>query len=125
MFGLSLPGRGPLAKPDVILKIAERADALRFDSLFVTDHVVLPASSAKSTYPYAMSGQLPGGADQDYLEPLVLMSHLAHATRRVRLGTSVLVIPYRNPVVAAKTLATIDVLSGGRVILGAGVGWLQ
>ncbi len=125
MFGLALPGRGPLAKPDILLKLAERADALRLDSLFVTDHVVLPASAARSTYPYAMSGQLPGGADQDYLEPLALMSHLARATKRVRLGTSVLVIPYRNPVVAAKMLATIDVLSGGRVILGAGVGWLQ
>ncbi len=125
MFGVALPGRGPLAKPELILKIAERADSLRFASLFVTDHVVLPVSAARSTYPYAMSGQLPGGADQDYLEPLALMSHLAHATKRVRLGTSVLVIPYRNPVVAAKMLATIDVLSGGRVILGAGVGWLQ
>src|SRR5439155_18759281 len=71
------------------------------------------------------TGQFPGGMEQDYLEPLTLMSHLARATRRVRLGTSVLVIPYRNPVVTAQMLATMDVLSGGRVILGAGVGWLQ
>jgi len=125
MFGVALPGRGPLAKPDSILRIAEGAERLRFSSVFVTDHVVLPTSSAKSVYPYSPSGQLPGGMDQDYLEPLALMSHLAHATRRVRLGTSVLVIPYRNPVLAAKMLATIDVLSGGRVILGAGVGWLE
>jgi probable F420-dependent oxidoreductase len=125
MFGVALPGRGPLAKPDVILKIAERAEALRFSSVFVTDHVVLPVSSARSIYPYSPTGQFPGGMSQDYLEPLALMSHLAHATRRVRIGTSVLVIPYRNPVVAAKMLATIDVLSGGRVILGAGAGWLE
>ena len=125
MFGVALPGRGPLAKPDLILKIAERADILRFSSIFVTDHVVLPVSAAKSIYPYSPTGQFPGGMDQDYLEPLTLMSHLARETRRVRLGTSVLVIPYRNPVVTAKMLATIDVLSGGRVILGAGVGWLQ
>src|SRR2546426_5955029 len=125
MFGVALPGRGPLAKPDLILKIAERAESLRFTSVFVTDHVVLPVSAATSIYPYSPTGQFPGGMEQDYLEPLTLMSHLARATRRVRLGTSVLVIPYRNPVVTAKMLATIDVLSGGRVILGAGVGWLQ
>lgn len=124
MFGVALPGRGPLARPDLILRITERAEALRFGSVFVTDHVVLPSSAARSTYPYAPSGQFPGGMDQDYLEPLVLLSHLARATRRVRLGTSVLVIPYRNPVVTAKMLATIDVLSGGRVVLGAGIGWL-
>jgi probable F420-dependent oxidoreductase len=123
-FGFALPGRGPLAKPDVMLKMAAKADALRYASVFVTDHVVLPASSAKSVYPYAPTGQFPGGARQDYLEPLSVLSYLAHATKHVRLGTSVLVVPYRNPVVVAKMLATIDVLARGRVILGAGVGWL-
>ena len=124
-FGFSLPGRGPLAGIDVVLKLAEKADALRFDSLFVTDHIVMPASSAKSVYPYTTSGQFPGGLAQDYLEPLATLSHLAHATKRAKLGISVLVIPYRNPLLAAKMLATIDVLSKGRVILGAGVGWLR
>lgn len=123
-FGFSLPGRGPLAAPDVVLKIAAKADALRYASVFVTDHVVLPVSSAKSTYPYSASGQFPGGSRQDYLEPLVMMSYLARATKHVRLGTSVLVIPYRNPLLTAKMLATVDLLSHGRIILGAGVGWL-
>ena len=124
-FGVALPGRGPLAKPDIVLRMATRADALRYDSVFVTDHVVLPASMARSVYPYSTTGQLAGGSAQDYLEPLATLGYLAHATKRVRLGTSVLVVPYRNPLVAAKTLATIDQLSGGRVILGAGVGWLR
>jgi probable F420-dependent oxidoreductase len=124
-FGFSLPGRGPLAGIDVVLKLAEKADALSFDSLFVTDHVVMPVASGKSVYPYTTSGQFPGGLAQDYLEPLTTLSHLAHATRRVRLGISVLVVPYRNPLLQAKMLATIDVLSKGRVILGAGVGWLR
>jgi probable F420-dependent oxidoreductase len=124
-FGFSLPGRGPLAGIDVVLKIAQKADALRYNSLFVTDHIVMPVSSAKSVYPYTASGQFPGGLAQDYLEPLAMLSHLAHATTRVRLGISVLVIPYRNPLLAAKMLATTDVLSKGRVILGAGVGWLR
>ncbi len=124
-FGFSLPGRGPLAGAETILKLATRAESLRFSSLFVTDHVVLPASMARSTYPYSTTGQLPGGAAQDYLEPLVTMGWLARVTSRIRLGTSVLVVPYRNPVLVAKMLATIDRLSGGRVILGAGVGWLR
>jgi probable F420-dependent oxidoreductase len=124
-FGVSLPGRGPLATPESIRQLATKADALDFDSLFVTDHVVLPGSMARSVYPYSSTGQLPGGAAQDYLEPLAVLGWLAHVTRRIRIGTSVLVVPYRNPVVTAKTLATIDRLSNGRVILGAGVGWLR
>ena len=123
-FGFSLPGRGPLAKPDVLLKLALKAEQLGYSSLFVTDHVVLP-TMIKSAYPYHPSGQFLGGANQPYLEPLTLMTYLAAGTRKIRLGTSVLVIPYRNPVVTAKMLATLDVLSGGRIILGAGVGWLQ
>src|SRR5438094_962843 len=121
-FGFSLPGRGPLAGAETILKLATKAESLRFSSLFVTDHVVLPASMARSTYPYSTTGQLPGGAAQDYLEPLVTMGWLARVTSRIRLGTSVLVVPYRNPLLVAKMLATVDRLSGGRVILGAGVG---
>jgi probable F420-dependent oxidoreductase len=124
-FGVALPGRGPLARPDVIAKIAARAEALRFASLFVTDHVVLPVSADRSVYPYSTSGTLPGGPRQDYFEPLSLLAWLAHATRRVRLGTSVLVAPLRHPLLAAKMLATIDVLAGGRLILGVGVGWLR
>jgi probable F420-dependent oxidoreductase len=124
-FGISLPGRGPLAKPDQVLAIAAKADALGYASIFVTDHVVLPASMARSVYPYSSTGQLPGGAAQDYLEPLAMLGALSRATRRARLGTSVLVVPYRHPLVTAKILATIDQLSGGRVILGVGVGWLR
>ena len=107
------------------MKIALEAEALRYASVFVTDHVVLPVSAEGSVYPYSPTGKFPGGAQQDYLEPLAMLGWLARATRRIRLGTSVLVIPYRHPLVAAKILATIDVLSGGRVILGAGTGWLR
>jgi probable F420-dependent oxidoreductase len=124
-FGVAISGRGPLGRPEAILKIAAKAERLRFASVFVTDHVLLPVSAARSVYPYSPTGQFPGGHAQDYLEPLALLAHLAHATKRIRLGVSVLVIPYRNPLVVAKTLATIDVLSGGRVVLGAGVGWLR
>jgi alkanesulfonate monooxygenase SsuD/methylene tetrahydromethanopterin reductase-like flavin-dependent oxidoreductase (luciferase family) len=123
-FGVALPGRGPLARPDVLIKLAQKADELRYASVFVTDHVVIPTQYS-SAYPYSPNGRTAGDWSQGYLEPLALMSFLAGATSRVRLGTSVLVIPYRNPVVTAKMLATLDVMSGGRVILGAGVGWLR
>ncbi len=124
-FGFSLPGRGPLAQPDNLVKITVTAEQLRYASVFVTDHVVLPASMAKSVYPYSADGHFPGGAEQDYLEPLAMMAYLARATSRIRLGTSVLVVPYRHPLLTAKMLATVDLLSRGRVILGAGVGWLR
>lgn len=123
-FGFALPGRGVLARPDVLAKLALKADALRYSSLFVTDHVVIPTAYS-SAYPYSPTGRAAGDWSQGYLEPLALMSYLAGLTSRVRLGTSVLVIPYRNPVVTAKMLATLDAMSGGRVILGAGVGWLR
>src|SRR5207247_6240463 len=67
-FGVSLPSRGPLARPDIVLKIAAKAEALRYASVFVSDHIVLPTSSARSVYPYSPTGQLPGGANQDYLD---------------------------------------------------------
>src|ERR1700682_6145754 len=106
-FGFSLPGRGPLAGVETILKLATKAESLRFSSLFVTDHVVLPASMARSTYPYSTTGQLPGGAAQDYLEPLVTMGWLARGARRIPLGTSVLGVPDRNPLPACKKLARV------------------
>jgi probable F420-dependent oxidoreductase len=123
-FGFALPGRGPLATPESLTKLAQKADGLRYSSLFVTDHVVIPATY-DSPYPYAPSGRFAGDWTNGYLEPLALMGVLAGLTSRVKLGTSVLVVPYRNPVVTAKMLATLDVMSGGRLILGAGVGWMR
>ena len=116
--------RGSLATPEILIKLARKADELRYSSVFVTDHVVIP-SSQSAPYPYSPTGKFAGDWKNGYLEPLTLMSYLAGETSRVRLGTSVLVIPYRNPVVTAKMLATLDVLSGGRIILGAGVGWFK
>jgi probable F420-dependent oxidoreductase len=121
-FGLSLPSRGPLAQPKILLRLARKAEALGFSCVVVSDHVVLPTRTS-SPYPYHPSGEMPGGAQQDYLEPLALMGFILASTRRIRVGPSVLVIPYRNPVVTAKQLAVLDVLSGGRVFVGCGTGW--
>jgi probable F420-dependent oxidoreductase len=121
-LGWGIPNRGPLARVDVITRLARTADALGYSVVTLSDHVVLPTRSS-APYPYDHTGAFPGGAQQPYLEPIAVAAWLLSATRHLRVGISVLVVPYRNPVVTAKQLATIDVLSGGRLIVGAGVGW--
>jgi len=120
-IGFSLQGRGALADRDAITTLAQRADALGYDSIWVTDRLLIPVKSA-SSYPYSINGAFPLGSDEPWLEPLTAVTYLTSITRRIHVGISVLVIPYRNPVVTAKALATADYLSQGRVILGAGVG---
>jgi probable F420-dependent oxidoreductase len=121
-FGFSLTGRGALADRATITTLAQRAEALGYDSVFVTDRMLIPVAS-RTRYPYSATGAFPLGPDEPWLEALTALTHLATVTRRIRVGTSVLVIPYRNPVFTARALATADYLSGGRVILGAGIGW--
>ncbi len=121
-FGFSLQGRGVLAGREAITALAKRAEALGYDSIWVTDRLLIPVRSA-SPYPYSATGAFPLGPDEPWLEPLTAVTYLATITERIRVGTSVLVIPYRNPVHTAKALATADHLSGGRIILGAGIGW--
>ena len=118
--GFPETGRGARA----CIELAMEAEALGFDSVWVTDHIALPKIN-KSAYPHNSSGVFPYSWKQDIYEPLMLMAALAQATERVEIGVSVLVIPYRHPLMTAKMLATADQLSCGRVILGAGVGWLR
>ena len=121
-FGFSLQGRGALADREAITTLAQRAEALGFDSIFVTDRMLIPVQS-RSAYPYSPTGAFPLGPDEPWLEALTAVTYLASVTRTIAVGTSVLVIPYRNPVFTARALATADYLSGGRIILGAGAGW--
>ena len=121
-FGFSLQGRGVLAGREAITTLAKRAEALGYDSIWVTDRLLIPVQST-SAYPYSPTGAFPLGPDEPWLEALTAVTYLATITQRISVGTSVLVIPYRNPVFTAKALATADYLSGGRVILGAGIGW--
>ena len=121
-FGFSLTGRGLLADQEAISTLAKRAEALGYDSIWVTDRMLIPVQS-RSAYPYSPTGAFPLGPDEPWLEPLTAVTYLATITQRINVGTSVLVIPYRNPIFTAKALATADYLSGGRVILGAGIGW--
>ncbi len=121
-FGWSLQGRGLLAGREAITTLAKRADALGYDSVWVTDRLVIPTAGT-TAYPYSATGGFPIGPDEPWLEALTAVTYLATVTERIRVGTSVLVIPYRNPIHTARALATADYLSGGRVILGAGIGW--
>ena len=123
-FGCSLPSRGPMSSPESLRSLAQRSEALGFDSIWVSDHIILPRQ-VESFYPYAADGVATFKPDESYYEPLAALNFLAGCTQRVRLGTHVLILPYRNPVLTAKILATLDVLSGGRVILGVGVGWME
>src|SRR3989304_468598 len=123
-FGCHLPVFGPIATRGNVLAFARRMEQLGYDSLWASDHVALP-HTIRSRYPYGETGQFPLPADAHFLEPLTTLALVAGVTERVRLGTTLLVLPHPHPVLAAKMPATHDHLSGGRVILGAGVGWMR
>jgi probable F420-dependent oxidoreductase len=121
-FGLHLPASTAGVKADDLIRFAQQAEALGYYCITVADHVVVPRDISVP-YPYTVDGKYPGTGY--HLETLMTMSYLAGATQRIRFVTSVMILPYRNPVVTAKMLASLDVLSGGRVIVGAGVGWMK
>ena len=121
-FGLHLAASGPGAEPESLIEFTQRAEALGFYCVTIADHIVIPRNIS-SPYPYTLDGQYRGAGH--HLEQVTVMSFLAGATRRIRLVASVMIAPYRHPVVAAKALATLDFLSQGRVILGLGVGWMK
>ena len=121
-FGFYLPTRGATATPEALEALVARAETLGFTSVMIADHVVFP-TTIDSKYPYTADGRFPGQGDA--LEQLALMAFVAARSTRLRLVSSVMILPYRNPVFTAKALATIDVLSRGRVTVGVGVGWLR
>jgi probable F420-dependent oxidoreductase len=121
-YGFYLPTRGPTATRDGILSLAREGERLGLHSAMVADHIVFPVES-RSTYPYTLDGKHPSVGDA--LDAFSILGLVAGATERLRLVTSVLVLPYRNPVLTAKMAASLDVLSGGRLILGVGAGWLK
>ena len=118
-FGFYLPTRGPTATREGVLALAREGERLGMHSAMIADHIVFPVES-DSIYPYTLDRRHPGGGDA--LETFSILGVVAGATERLRLVTSVLVLPYRNPVLTAKMVASLDVLSGGRVTLGVGVG---
>lgn len=123
-FGLAFANIGPFVEPDEAVALAQAAEAAGFESMWTVDHVVVPAGY-QSKYPYDPSGKLPSGEATVFPDPLIWLAYVAARTSTLRLGTGILIVPQRNPLVLAKELATLDYLSGGRMILGAGIGWLE
>ncbi len=104
--------------------VAVRAEALGFESVWVAEHLVFPAE-IKSRYPYAKEGVPPINPATPLLDPLMVLMQVAARTQRIRLGTNVYILPLRHPIAVARMVTTLDVLSGGRVSFGVGLGWLE
>ncbi|HEY1258672.1 MAG TPA: TIGR03619 family F420-dependent LLM class oxidoreductase [Stellaceae bacterium] len=123
-FGFNLPISGPLAEPATVARIAQEGEAMGYDYLTLTDHIVLPNRKVPG-YPYSESGEFFGEGPERRHDQLSAAAFVAAKTRTIRLVLAVMVVPYRPAVLAAKMLATIDVLSGGRLTVGIGAGWLE
>ena len=123
-FGVHLVAAGKMIEGEKIARVARRAEELGYDSLWVSDHIVFP-TQLRSPYPYSPDGKLPLDPANPLLEPFTVLSYAAAVTKTIKLGTSVVIIPYRDPLVTAKIVSSLDVLSGGRFIFGVGVGWLD
>ena len=124
-FGLRYASLGRYADGPAAVELAQAAEAAGFDSIWTVEHVVVP-HAYQSRYPYSPTGRMgPGLEDFPIPDPLIWLAYVASATRTLKLGTAILILPQRNPVVTAKAVATLDHLAGaGRVLLGIGVGWL-
>src|SRR6266849_1416190 len=118
-IGCHLPNQGPLATRDAVVTFAREAEKRDVASLWISDHVIFPRT-ATGSYP---GGRFPHPPDKPYLEPVTVLTAAAVVTDKARLGSSVFILGHRHPVVMAKMLASIDALSGGRLICGVGVGW--
>ena len=124
-FGLRYCNTGRYVDPALAIELLQAGEAAGFESAWTVEHTVVPAGY-QSAYPYAASGKMAGGVEDLALpDPLIWLSYVAAATRRIRLATGILILPQHNPVITAKQVATLDHLSGGRVMLGVGVGWLR
>ena len=123
-LGAKLPNTGTAAVSGSVPRRARELEAAGFDSLWVSDHVVLPAE-INSWYPFAADGRATWPSDTPWLETIVVLAAAAASTERIRLGTAVLVIPQRNPILLAKQLASVAQVAGGRLDVGVGAGWLR
>lgn len=123
-IGIRFANVAPFDSGEGARAIARAAEAAGIESLWTVEHVVIPQAYA-SRYPYSQSGRMAGDERASIPDPLVWLAYVGALTRRLRLATGILILPQRNPVVLAKEVATLDALTGGRVILGIGIGWLR
>jgi probable F420-dependent oxidoreductase len=123
-IGFNAPTSGPLIEPDSLSRIITEGEALGFDYVTVSDHIMVPRN-LESKYPYTGTGEFPAGTQAAWLEQLATTAYIAALTKKLRFVLSVMVVPHRPAVLTAKILSTIDVLSGGRLTIGIGAGWLK
>jgi probable F420-dependent oxidoreductase len=123
-IGFTAPTQGPLSATDHLVRLVTEGEAMGFDYATFSDHVVIP-TDIEAKYPYSSTGEFPTGARVERHEQLTEMAYVAGKTSKLGLVSSVMVVPHRPAVLTAKMLSTIDVLSGGRLILGIGAGWMK
>jgi probable F420-dependent oxidoreductase len=123
-FGFGAPVSGPLSGPRDLARIAGEGEAMGYDYCTISDHIAIPRE-LEAKYPYSDTGEFPGRAGGDRHEQLTAVAFVAAKTSKLRLVTSVTVVPHRPPMLTAKVISTIDVLSEGRFTWGIGVGWCQ
>ncbi len=125
-FGIRIPPpqMGPVSDPDWIIRYVQLVESLGFESVWTIDHALM-CVEYDSTYPYKTTGRTPIPAEADMPDPLVLMTWIAAATRTLRIGSAMLILPQRNPIILAKQVATLDRYAAGRITLGVGVGWVK
>lgn len=123
-FAMMFANIGGFSEPDVADGMGPLAEECGFESLWTVEHVVVPKGYV-SEYPYDQSGRMPAPEDMALPDPLVWLTWIGANTTKLRLGTGILILPQRNPVVLAKETATLDRLTKGRLMLGVGAGWLE
>jgi probable F420-dependent oxidoreductase len=122
-FGLSFASSVAF-NSDTSLELCKKAESLGFDSVWAAEHVIRP-SRIDSPYPYTADGVMPGETDSPIPDPLIWLAYVASTIPDMKLGTCILILPQRNPLILAKELGTLDHLTGGRIELGIGVGWMK
>ena len=123
-LGAKVPNSGQLPLKLGMSRMAQMLEAAGFQSIWISDHVVFP-HEVHSRYPFSADGRITWSTEADYIEPVVALSAMTSVTSVAELGTSVLILPMRNPVLFAKQAACIDAMSKGRLVLGVGAGWLR
>ena len=123
-FGLIFANAGPFGQPEGLTHLAQTAASVGIESLWTVEHVVVP-KGYQSQYPYSKDGKMPGSEENPIPDPYVWLAYAAAVTKTIKLATGVIILPQRHPFYVAKESATLDQLSGGRHLLGIGIGWLE
>ncbi|HEB89608.1 MAG TPA: TIGR03619 family F420-dependent LLM class oxidoreductase [Deltaproteobacteria bacterium] len=123
-FGLMFANTGPFIQPEGLTLLAQTAEEVGMESLWTVEHVVVPLGY-ESTYPYSRDGKMPGSEEAPIPDPLIWLTYAAAVTTKIKLATGIIILPQRHPLYLAKEASTLDLLSGGRLLLGIGVGWLE